>query len=384
VNEPEFSQPLCTAVQIALADLLESLQIQPSAVVGHSSGEIAAAYCYGALSHESAIKVAYYRGVVAAKLASTQLNQGSMISIALSEKDATAYVEEVCKRTDRLISIGCVNSPKNVTVTGDTEAIDQLRNRMEAEQVFARKLQVGVAYHSHHMFSLEIEYRKSMGKLESRKDYHYRPQMFSSVTGRQATIEEVCAPDYWARNMTGQVKFSEALENLTLFTLAQRKKSGTNKSGKDVFVEVGPHAALQRPVKDTIKEISGAKDIDYDYTLSRDVFSPVSFAGLIGRLRCRGSRVDLVSINSPDNDPQSLETLTNLPSYPFNHSLSYWIESRLSRNLRYREFARHELLGIRELDWNPSQPRWRNVIRLAEHPWITDHQVKTPQIREFG
>ena len=96
VNCPEFSQSLCTAIQIALVDLFASWDILPSAGVGHSSGEIAAAYCIGGISRESAWAVSYFRGIVAVKLAMRSLEcPGSMISVALSELDLKQYIEQL-------------------------------------------------------------------------------------------------------------------------------------------------------------------------------------------------------------------------------------------------------------------------------------------------
>lgn len=78
-------------------------------------------------------------------------------------------------------------------------------------------------------------------------------------------------------------------------------------------------------------------------------------------------------MNTPTKDISELEMLTDLPAYPFNHSQHYWFESRLSRNFRFRKHARHELLGTPVADWNPMEAKWRNYIKVAEHPWIRDH-----------
>ena len=112
VNRRGFSQPLCTAIQIALVDLLASWDILPLAVFGHSSGDIAAAYCVGGISGESACAVSYFRGIVAPKLAMRSLKRpGSMISVALSELDLKPCVEQLSLQGT--ITIGCINSPKS-------------------------------------------------------------------------------------------------------------------------------------------------------------------------------------------------------------------------------------------------------------------------------
>lgn len=67
--------------------------------------------------------------------------------------------------------------------------------------------------------------------------------------------------------------------------------------------------------------------------------------------------------------------LVDLPSYPFNHTRKYWVESRISKNFRFRQTASHELLGTPVADWNPLDARWRNIIRLSQRQWIQDHKV---------
>ena len=301
-----------------------------------------------------------------------------MISIALSESEVMQYIEYANRATGQIASIGCINSPCNVTVTGDIRAIELLRQCMEDKKIFARQLQVDVAYHSHHMASTKSIYIQSMGKLKRGVIKKSHPLMFSSVEARQVDIEELSSPEYWLKNLTGKVRFTEALGAMTYYLLDQRKSDGNNKSGKNVIVEIGPHSALQRPVKETLISIPNAKDIEYDSVLSRTIDPIVSLANIAGRLRCRGVPIDLASISNPRALYSAECTLmNNLPAYPFNHSQKHWHESRLSHNFRFRTFPRHELFGVREVDWNQTQPKWRNVVRLTEHTWLRDHQVGT-------
>ncbi len=86
--------------------------------------------------------------------------------------------------------------------------------------------------------------------------------------------------------------------------------------------------------------------------------------------------VDLLRANGLEGLPSYMPPL-DMPLYPFNHSQKYWIESSLSRNLRFRETPRHDLLGTRALDWNPHMAVWRNVMRLGELPWLEDHKIGT-------
>lgn len=139
INDAEFSQPLCTALQIALVNLLASWKIHPSNVVGHSSGEIAAAYAAKAITAEAAIIIAYYRGLVT----KGKTQRGAMAAVGLGRDDVTDFL------VDGVI-IACENSPKSVTLSGDNDKLSLLLERLKCEkpEVFCRQLKVEMAYHS--------------------------------------------------------------------------------------------------------------------------------------------------------------------------------------------------------------------------------------------
>jgi len=345
----------------------------PDAVVGHSSGEIAAAYCAGSLSHESALKIAFYRGALAARLAKRTAKPGAMASIALSEQAIEPFLLGVTARLGQgQIAIGCVNSPTNVTVTGDLESVDALTKLMDEQGIFARKLQVNVAYHSSYMEEIAGEYTGLMEGIFPPVHSSDGPAIFSSVTGTQLAIKKFSHSNYWVENLVSRVRFSDALTHMISYLLDRR---ANKKSGGDLLIEIGPGSALQRPVKDTVEQIPNSENIVYDSVLKRDVSSLVSCLEFVGRLRCSGYRVNLALINAPSSKESDLQLLVDLPLYPFNHSQSHWTESRLSKNFRTRKYARHELLGAPVADWNSLEPRWRNIIRKTENPWIVDHKV---------
>ena len=349
------------------------------AVTGHSSGEIAAAYCSGGLSHDSAIKVAFYRGYLAAKLANSSTNRGAMASVALSEYAIAPYLDDIVARSGRgRLTIGCINSPSNVTVTGDLSCVDALIDLVGQEGVFARKLQIDVAYHSADMEDITGQYSEFTRDIAPRSDlpasHNDRkvPAIFSSVTGTLLPADNFSHSEYWLSNLVSKVRFSDAVTEMQSYLLSLK---ANRSSGKDILAEIGPAAALQRPVRDTINALANSKDIQYDSVLKRDASGLGSCLEFLGRLHCSGHKFNLVPINSPAAKESDLRLLIDLPQYPFNHQQSYWTESRISRNFRMREHARHELLGTPSADWNPAEPKWRNVIRATESPWILDHKV---------
>lgn len=137
--KPEFSQPICTALQIALVDFLAAWQVTPAAVIGHSSGEIAAAYAAGALSMREAIIVAFYRGYVCSK----PQKRGGMAAVGLGRADVQPYLISG-------VRIACENSGKSVTLSGDVQPLEESMAAIKKDHpdTLVRKLQVEVAYHS--------------------------------------------------------------------------------------------------------------------------------------------------------------------------------------------------------------------------------------------
>ncbi|KAG9235236.1 hypothetical protein BJ875DRAFT_399470 [Amylocarpus encephaloides] len=378
VNNPAIAQPACTALQIALVDLLQEWRIVPISVVGHSSGEIAAAYCAGAISRESAWKIAYFRGALAATLVHTRLQKGSMVAVALSQTEIEPYLTEVSQKlgTDRL-AIGCVNSPQNLTLTGDAECVDLIKSFFDRDAIFARKLAVPVAYHSSHMEDISDAYQGLIHDITPGSLSTNQPTLkfFSSVTGRLATREQLASPIYWVANMVSKVNFSAALSELCRDQSSIR--SGQNGSPGLCLIEVGPHSALRRPIKEILGVTPASGSTSYHCTLQQEVDACKSLVELAGSLYCLGHSIGMQAIQGPDSNRSML---CDLPEYPFNHSQAYWVESRLSQSYRLGEVARHDLLGVRELDWNPSEAKWRNVIRVSELPWIKDHKFNGSEL----
>lgn len=139
LGEAELSQPVCTAVQVALVNLLRTWNVSPAAVVGHSSGEIAAAYACNALTATEAVTISYYRGQ---SLKASTLS-GGMAVVGLSQAETTHYLM-------RGVSIACENGPISTTVSGDSAQLQLFIETLKKERpaVFIRRLNVDKAYHS--------------------------------------------------------------------------------------------------------------------------------------------------------------------------------------------------------------------------------------------
>ncbi|KAF3202890.1 hypothetical protein TWF192_008435 [Orbilia oligospora] len=209
VDEPEISQPVSCPLQIALVDLLDRIKLRPAIVLGHSSGEVAAAYCKGAISHLSAIKIAYYRGLGGAA-ASRDPIERSMMSVRLSEADVIAALQEISIEVHDL-HVACINSPTNVTTAGDDGHLNALKAIFDQKGTFARKLKVSCAYNSPHMALVANEYFSRAGKIEQRvKGPTHQPiPMISDIDGDMVSDSRLQDSDYWIQNMCSAVRFTD-------------------------------------------------------------------------------------------------------------------------------------------------------------------------------
>ena len=363
VNSAAIGQPLCTAIQCALVDLLASWNVKPSSVVGHSSGEIAAAYACGSLTLRSALTISYHRGLLAStKLERNSKLRGAMLAASISETDSEAFIRRIPPGKGKAV-VACVNSPESVTLSGDRPAIMSLQSMLEARQIFVRKLAVGTAYHSHHMEVVADSYLAALQSLP--KPTHTEGvTFFSSVTGDIVDSEDLDAA-YWVRNMVSQVKFSPALQKLV-------SSVGAVSPIFHLLLELGPHGALAGFVKQTLVEI---KTFQHVPTLSRGKNAIDTMLNAASQLAVLGHPIDLHAVNSQYK--RRPRVLLDLPPYPWDHSTSYWHESRLSIDYRKRSAPRHPLLGAPTPDFNRLEPSWRNIVRVTEIPWVRDHVIQS-------
>nr|ALQ32765.1 putative polyketide synthase [Fusarium aywerte] len=364
ISEAEISQPATTAIQIALVDLLDSFSIRPSRVIGHSSGEVAAAYASGALSREHAIIVAYHRGVASLNAKAAATVPGSMMAVALGDAEAQRYIDRLTSGT---VSVACVNSPTSSTISGDLSAIEELKSLLDAEGIFARQLKVDTAYHSQHMRRVAHDYQEAMQNIKSTK-VRSNVTFYSSVTG--AAKSTAFGAEYWRDNLVSQVKFSQALNLLRDHQLRNEPGMGTS-----VFIEIGPHSALAGPSRQTLTQPGSVKyKFEYFSALVRPNNAIQTILSLAGKMFELGCKVDLEDVLKM-TDEAVPEAIRDLKLYPWDLA-PYWHESRLSKAHRFRKFAPHDLLGLLDPASTVQEPRWRYLINLDALPWLRDHVVE--------
>lgn len=299
--QPEISQPICTILQVALVDELQHWGVKPSKVVGHSSGEIAAAYSAGALTHYDAISAAYFRGTASSKLKHLK---GGMMAVGCSPGEATRLIDEA-QLTSGVVSVACINSPSSITLSGDIQALEELRAFLDARSVFARRLKVDVAYHSVHMNSAVSDYAASIAHLQSAQSLEGRPIMISSVLGEEVDTE-LLGPYYWVRNLISPVRFSDAVKEMI------RPGHDDAQNTIDLLVEIGPHSALGGPIEQTLSHF-GIKNVSYHSVLTRGQNALQTSLQLASGLFLEGVPFEVQKANGDSG----CRLLTHLPPYPW-------------------------------------------------------------------
>lgn len=372
VNELALSTVLCAALQIALVELLRSSGIRPTAVTSHSSGEIAAAYAAGALTLHSAMGISFARGQHAAKVGAGVTHKGGMLAVGLGAEDVEKYISRV---SSGKVMVACLNSPTSITASGDLPAIEELERMLTEDNIFARRLKIDTAYHSHHMQPIAAPYLAWLQKFLKAKG-RFNDIIYSSPTTgtRMTSGEEVSSADHWVRSLVNPVRFVEAFRNMCLGGLS------ASAPDIDVVIEVGPHAALSGPIQEILHtlEFEGC-NILYFTCLLRKSDAVSTMHALVCDLIREGYPINMDSINFP-HGRHDVRVLHDLPHYPWNHRSRYWAEPRINKTHRHRDEAPHDLLGSLVLGTNMLTPSWRLVIRpsdLPDLPWLRDHSVQS-------
>ncbi|KAI0008838.1 hypothetical protein F4779DRAFT_628218 [Xylariaceae sp. FL0662B] len=358
LGEAELSQPICTAVQVALVDTLASFGIHADAVVGHSSGEIAAAYAAGALTAQEAITAAFYRG----RITNEQKRAGSMAAVGMSWEETQKYLVPN-------VTIACDNSPRSVTISGDSDQVGKVIGNINKSQpdALTRLLKVNKAYHSYHMSEIGDLYEAVISS--SLQENRTRKPFFSSVTGDLLSEKTALDARYWRSNLECPVLFRSAVSRIAQHALGQNA----------LFVEVGPHSALAGPLLQIMAEYANT-NFQYAATMIRGQRCTETMLAAVGKTHCLGVPVNFESLYSSEDH----QCLTGLPGYPFDRVNSHWHETRLTKEWRHAQHRHHDLLGSRTRESTDLEPTWRNLFHLENAPWVRDHRVEDEIVFPFA
>lgn len=297
IDDTRVAQPAIMAVQIGLIELYRQHGIEPDAVMGHSIGEVAAAYCAGSLTLEDAVTVIYQRSHGQHRASGL----GRMLAVGCSLDVAQALIAS-CR--DR-VSIAAVNGPESLTLSGDREPLEALAQTLQAREIFCRFLSVNVPFHSHHMERVRDDL---VGPLASMQPRRAGRALYSTVTGQRADGLHLSS-EYWYRNVRDPVLFLPAMQAML-------------QDGIELFVELGPHPILSRDMR-ALFEARGASARVYP-SLRRDASEKLVFLSTVAALQAQGHALDVERIYP------GAHHVPDLPLYPWDNK-SFWQESPTHR-----------------------------------------------------
>ncbi len=326
LNDIDVIQPTLFAVQVSLAAMWRAWGVEPDAILGHSLGEVAGAYVAGALSLEDAAKVICQRSRLMKRVA----GKGAMGVVGLSVEQAEAALRGYEGR----LSVAVSNSPRSTVISGEPAALDEVLNRLRAENIFARAVKVDVASHSPQMDALRPELVKTLVGL---KPHAGHIPIFSTVTTEVLSGAEL-TPDYWGRNLRQPVQFAMMAERLL-------------HDGHTLFVELSPHPVLLSALEDMFHH-TGIAGTTIASMLREQDEQVILLRGL-GALFAAGYAVDWTRLYPAKLPPVSL------PAYPWQRG-RYWIEQKPASGWTAK--GGHPLIGQRlpDLAHMPGSAFWQN------------------------
>ncbi|MGV9317292.1 acyltransferase domain-containing protein, partial [Streptomyces sp. NPDC003691] len=354
LDRVDIVQPVLFAVMVSLAEVWKSVGVRPSAVVGHSQGEIAAACVAGALSLEDAAKVVALRSIAIGALA----GKGGMASVPLPADEVTARLAPWAER----LSVAAVNGPAATVVAGDAEALAAFTAACTADDIRARTIAVDYASHSPHVEAIHDELLRVLDGLEPRSA---EIAFYSTLEGRPIDTAALDA-SYWYRNLRGTVRLDQAVRALAA-------------DGYRTFVESSPHPVLTMAIGDTLDDAlrdEGPRDAAdrpvVTGSLRRDEGGWTRFLTSIATLHTTGLPIDWQAVPGTAGTVPDID----LPTYAFQQQ-RYWINPPLAAG------------GIGDTGLAPADhPLLTGSVALADdgllltgtlslrtQPWLVDHAV---------
>ena len=340
-------QPVLFAVMVSLAECWRACGVRPAGVVGHSQGEIAAAYVAGGLSLEDAVRVIALRS----RLLSSLVGKGGIVSVALG-------VQELGRRLERWgdrVAISAVNGPSSAGVSGDPQALEELLGnvrpmvsgrgwcRLPLPRILGRQRLCAK------LLDVLCEIAPCSGDVP----------FFSTVTGGLLDTSELDG-DYWYRNMRETVQFEQVMRALLT-------------DGARVFIEVSPHPVLTVGAQETVDDVlSDPGDALVVGSLRRTEGGPVRFLTSLAEVWVRGMRVNWGAVFQGSGVQR-----VRLPSYAFQRE-HYWLQAQAGvGNMASvgQVSAGHPLLGALVRLADDRGWAFTGRVSLESHPWLADHVV---------
>jgi acyl transferase domain-containing protein/NADP-dependent 3-hydroxy acid dehydrogenase YdfG/acyl carrier protein len=358
LNHTMFAQAGLFALEVALFRLTEALGVRPDCLMGHSIGELVAAYVAEMFSLEDACALVAARGRLMGELPAG----GAMVSVQASEKEVRQTLVEYEGR----VALAAVNGPRSVVFSGDEDAVLDLAGLWDARGRKTKRLRVSHAFHSPRMDGMLAEFAKV---AESVSFAAPRIPIVSNLTGEIASAEERCSADYWVRHVRETVRFSDGVSCLVA-------------RGVGCFLELGPDGVLSAMTRDCL--LGGERD--------NGGGEGENEAGAVTVPALRGERPEAQSLMSAlaeiwvhgaDVDWQAVlqgagASQVKLPTYAFQRE-RYWLEGRAigvgDLEVAGLGAAAHPLLGAVLGLAEGEGWLFTGRLSLQTHPWLADHEV---------
>lgn len=339
MNETAIAQPANFFIQAALTEVWKAWGITPDAVVGHSVGEVPAAYVSGALTLEEGVLVSYHRS----RCQQMTAGQGTMLAIGLGEEAADKLIQENGLQNE--ISIAAINSFNGVTIAGTQSALQKISEILTPQNIFNKMLTVEVAYHSYQMDPLQDELLSSLKSVN--------PQtaiipLYSTVTGTIMNGNEF-NNDYWWQNVRQPVRFAKAAQTIV-------------NDGYAIFLEVGPHPVLRTNIGECLTA-ADKKGFTVP-SLRRGEPELPGMLNSLGTLHTLGIQINWSPFTQKGR-------FVKVPTYAWDRD-TYWQESERSIE------EKHGVPGHIFMNENCRQPypAWEVEINRYLMPWLEDHQIE--------
>ncbi|WP_183091493.1 type I polyketide synthase [Streptomyces radicis] len=347
LDDVDVVQPVLWAVMVSLAEAWRAVGVEPAAVVGHSQGEIAAACVAGALSLDDGARVVALRSrIIRQDLA----GRGGMMSVAVSADRASDYLAAGEGR----LQLAVINGPGSVVVCGDPDALDELRARVDADGVQARRIPVD--YASHSVFVEEIRERL-LAELTGLTPRTSTVPFYSTVTAAPLDTAGLDT-EYWYTNLRGTVRFEETTRALLA-------------DGFEIFVEASPHPGLLAGLGETAESAGVAAALVG--TLRRNAGGPRQFLTSLAAAYVRGASVDWETAFAGTGARR-----VDLPTYPFQRR-RYWLDWQPEQPGDALGVGQvptgHPLLGAAVPIAGLGGVLLTGRLSVSAQPWLADHVV---------
>ena len=333
----DLAQPAIFALQAGLTELWRARGIEPDMVIGHSVGEATAAWAAGIFDLKGIFRVIIARSSWQAKMHGL----GRMLAVAITANDARDWERKFPGR----ISLAAINAPQQITLSGESGALEEIAATLEKAEIFCRFLPAEYAFHSAQMDPIEAGLREDLADIAG---LPAKTPMVSTVTGEVVEGTNVTA-EYWWRNVRQPVRFAAGIECLL-------------REGCTAFVEVGPHpvmasalAEITRPTKTSAANVP---------SLRRGENEAVTMLQGLATLYRNGAAIRWSALCTRPT------RALRLPAYPWQRQRLWHESTKAERDLR--SDPPHPLLGDRQPD---PQPTWINHLDARLIPWLSDHRL---------